>query len=178
MDFSKTSFKDIYKLRLNKVQVSELEKIVSNSKELFNELVSIIVKGTQHEAFMASWVLQYAGVKQPEWFYEYLETLLKHLEINPNESVLRCVTRVIWKTKIPSEMDGIVTQKCFEWLEKKENPIAVKAFSIHILSKIIDHEPELCHEIKDLTESVLPYVSSGLANSAEKLLKKIKKMGY
>jgi hypothetical protein len=75
-------------------------------------------------------------------------------------------------------MDGIVTQKCFEWLEKKENPIAVKAFSIHILSKIIDHEPELCHEIKDLTESVLPYVSSGLANSAEKLLKKIKKMGY
>ncbi len=172
------NFSLLFKTRLNKSQVNELSLLVSNSKELFDELISIIINGTHHEAFMASWVLQYAGVKQPEWFYENLEALLKHLEINTNESVLRCVTRVIWKTKIPREMDGIVTQKCFEWLENKENPIAVKAFSIHILSKIIDHEPELCHEIKDLTESVLPYASSGLANSAEKLLKKIKKMGY
>lgn len=69
----------------------------------------------------------------------------------------------------------MIAQKCFEWLENKQGTIASKAFSIHILAKIIDHEPELCHEVKDITESILPYASAGMTNAAEKLLKRLEK---
>ncbi len=178
MDFSQTAFKDIFRVRLNKSQISELEKIISDSKELFDELVSIIINGNKHEAFMASWVLQYAALRKPEWFYQYLPELLKSIENKPNESVQRCIARVLWKTILPDKHIGLIAQKCFEWLENKQGTITSKAFSIHILAKIIDHEPELCHEVKDITESILPYASAGMTNAAEKLLKKIRKMGY
>ena len=177
MNFSITAFKSLFSKRLSKVQVTELVCVVSDSKELFDELIYIIINGNKHEAFMGSWVLQYAAIEQPDWFYEHLHDLLLIIESKRNESVLRCITRIIWKTPIPKEMDGIVTQKCIEWIENKENPIAVKAFSLHTLSKIIEHEPALCNEIRYIDESVLPYSSSGLNNAAEKLLKKIRKMG-
>ena len=172
------AFKDIFQVRLNKVQVSELEIIISDSKELFDEVVSIIINGNKHEAFMASWVLQYAAIRKPEWFYQHLPMLLKSIENKPNESVQRCIARVLWKTTLPEKQIGLIAKKCFEWLENKKGTIASKAFSIHILSKIIDHEPELCHEVKDITESILPYASPGITNAANKLLNKIRKMGY
>lgn len=176
MNISNKSLNDLYSIRLNRDEVAELAIRVSCSKNLFDKTISTILNGTKHEAFMASWVLGYAGIYEPAWFYFHLPSLLNFMEINHNESVLRSIVRVIRETDIPEEMEGLITLKCIEWLENKKSSIAVRAFSLHVLSKIIDREPALCHEIKDITESVLPYASAGLANAAEKLLKKIQKI--
>lgn len=174
----KGNFKDTFNRRLSKVELSELVVIISDSQEFFNEMIDVILFGKDQSAFMASWALGYAGIKRPEWFYDRLPEIVDRLENPAHESVIRNTLRVIWKTKIPKNIEGIITQKCIEWLENKESSIATQAFSIHILSKIIEHEPELCNEIRDIVESILPFASSGVANSGEKLLKKIRKMGY
>lgn len=88
MNFSITAFKSLFSKRLSKVQVTELVCVVSDSKELFDELIYIIINGNKHEAFMGSWVLQYAAIEQPDWFYEHLHDLLLIIESKRNESVL------------------------------------------------------------------------------------------
>lgn len=172
------NFKSIFNSRLSKKQIAEISEMVSHSEELFNEMIDVILFGKDQSAFMASWAMGYAGIKRPEWFYDRLPEIFERLENPAHESVIRNTLRVIWKTKIPKNMEGIITQKCIEWIENKESSIATQAFSIHVLSKIIEHEPELCNEIRDIVESILPFASSGVANSGEKLLKKIRKMGY
>lgn len=172
------NFKTIFSSRLSKSQIEEVSIVVYHSDELFNEMIDVILNGKNHEAFMASWALGYAGIKRSDWFYARLPEIFERLEKPAHESVIRNTLRVIWKTKIPKNMEGLITQKCIEWLENKESSIATHAFSIHIMAKIIEHEPELCNEIRDIVESILPYASSGVINSGEKLLKKIRKMGY
>jgi len=40
-------------------------------------------------------------------------------------------------------MVGMLAAHCLHWLEDNKQPIAVRAFSVYVLSKIIDKEPAL-----------------------------------
>lgn len=154
-----------------------LTEIVSNSHELFDDLVDVVISSKNSGAVCPLWVLGYAGVLKPDWFLLRLNDLFEALNSKTHSSVHRNITRVLIRINIPEKHIGIVTKYSIDWLSDNNMPIAVRAFCMHILSKIIETHPELCNEIKDITESIMPNASSGLQNAGEKLLRKIGKMG-
>jgi benzoyl-CoA reductase/2-hydroxyglutaryl-CoA dehydratase subunit BcrC/BadD/HgdB len=181
MNFKKSNhdfFDKLLSHRLSKSEVNLWVERVSSSHEMFEELIDLLKHETGIKAFQAAWILQYAAVNKSTWFYPHLPQLLERIKQNPNESVNRALVRVLWKTKIPEKNIGLATQYCMQCLENTKSSIAVKAFSCHVLFKLIDKEPELCLEIREILERLLPFASSGLANSIQKLLTKIRGLGY
>lgn len=174
----KLNLKVILKNRLTKKEVDLLTDLLCQNYDLFNELIDLIISAKDINILSSSWIMGYAGVIKPDWFLMRLEELYETLTPKTHHSVYRNISRVLMRIKIPEKYSGIATKYSIEWLSDNNMPIAVRAFCMHILSKIIEHEPALSGEIKDITESILPNASSGLQNAGNKLLKKIKKMGY
>jgi len=171
-------FQILFTNPLDKNKVKELTILISNSKALFDALVNTILHDGVPASSRAAQVMGYVGIIREEWFLVHLSTILNSLVVEENETICRNIVRVLWKIKLPREVQGLVADKCLKWLENKNRSIAVKAFCLHTLSKIVEHEPELGGEIRAIAESLLPYASSGLKNSAEKILVKINKFGY
>ena len=174
----KLNLQAILKNRLTKNEVVILTDLVCQNHELFEELIDLIISAKNINILSSTWIMGYAGVKKPEWFLIKLNSLYESLTSKTDNSVYRNISRVLMRIKIPKKYSGIVTKYSIEWLSNSNMPIAVRAFCMHILSKIIEHEPSLSGEIKDIIESILINASPGLQNAGNKLIKKINKMGY
>lgn len=174
----KFNLKSILNNRLNKNEVHFLSDLVCQNHDLFDELIDLIISAKDINILSSTWIMGYAGVKKPEWFLRKLDSLYESLTTKTDNSVYRNISRVLMRIKIPEEHSGIVTKYSIEWLSDNNMPIAVRAFCMHILSKIIEHEPALSGEIKDITESILLNASPGLQNAGNKLINKINKMKY
>jgi len=167
----------IFKQRFSKQQTTWLTHEIVQSKILFDGLISIIIRDEPPFTIGPSWVLGYAGIERPEWFILRLPELLESLKPKTHQAVYRSIVRVLRNIAIPQNLEGLVTNYCIHWVEDTNQSIAVKAFSLHTLSKIMEKHPELCQEIRLITENLLPFASSGLSRTAEKVLQKIRKKG-
>ncbi len=179
----KTAEFSIYVSELFKVRFSALEKdkIVEEfiaNQDAFNALIDYILIDSKPFNIGPSWVLSYAGVKRPQWFFYRLHDLTSILNTNTHPALYRALSRVLKLAEIPYDKTGLVIDLCMKWLENPNQSVAVKSFSIHTLSKLMVLIPELCPELKYRIESILPYSSSGIKNAGNKILKKIKEMGY
>lgn len=170
--------KNIFQQRFSKEQTIWLTQEIIQSKVLFDEVISIIIKNEPPFTIGPSWVMGYAGIERPAWYVIRLPELLESLKPQTHQAVYRSIVSVLRQIHIPENIEGLVTDCCIRWVEDANQTIAVKSFSLHILSKIMEKQPELCPEIKLITENLLPFASSGLKNTSEKILLKIKKMGY
>lgn len=151
---------------------------VTRHKDIFNALIDHILDEDQAFNIGAPWVLSYAGVRKPDWFWERFNDLVEHLTPNTHQAVFRAISRVLKFISIPEDQVAPVINICMFWIEDPKQSIAVKAFSLHTMSKLIYQVPEICPELRFLIESILPYASSGLKNAGNKVLQKIEKLGY
>jgi hypothetical protein len=170
--------KSIFQQRFSKQQTIWLTHEIIKSRDLFDELISIIIRNEPPFSIGPSWVMGYAGIERPAWYILRLPELLESLKPRTHQAVYRSIVSVLRKIEIPESLEGMVTDYCIRWVEDVNQSIAVKSFSLHILSKIMEKQPELCPEIKLITENLIPFASSGLMNTAEKVLLKIRSMGF
>jgi len=63
---------------------------------------------------------------------------------------------------------------CFQYISNPEEAIAVKAFSLTILSKLGEKYPEILPEIKTVIEALWEFESPAFHSRARKILKKLK----
>jgi len=154
-----------------------LNEIIQD-EEVFNALINRILDKDAAFNIGPSWILGYAGICKPEWFLNRLNELLETLDTETHPSVYRAIARVLRYIPIPENYVGIVIDICLKWLQDPKQTIAVKAFSMHALSKLFSKVPEICPEIRFIIESIIPYSSPGLKNAGQKIIRKIELMGY
>ena len=164
--------------RFSAMEMKHIIAEVTSHKHLFNALVDHIMDENQAFNIGAPWVLSYAGVRKPDWFLNRLNDLIHHLKPNTHQSVYRAISRVLKYISIPEDQVATVINICMHWIEDPKQSIAVKAFSLHTMAKFVSQVPEICHELRFLIESMMPYASSGLKNAGQKVLQKIEKLGY
>ena len=68
---------------------------------------------------------------------------------------------------------GLLVQYCFEWLMNPKETIAVRMYSIDVLFRVAQFEPDLKNEIRAVAEFQLPYGSVGFKNRTSKILAKL-----
>ena len=64
---------------------------------------------------------------------------------------------------------------CFKFLESPTEALAVKVFSMTVLSNFAKQYPEIVPEIKIVIEDQLPHQSAGFKSRAKKVLKDLDK---
>lgn len=158
----------------SKTQAHKLADYVGNSQTRFKALVEVYLSGSYRVTQRAAWPMSICAERNPHLILPSLKKLLDFLsKPGIHDSVKRNTIRLLQFIDIPKRNYGQVAGLCFEYLQSKNEPIAVKVFSMTVLSKIMKDEPDLKNELKMIIEDQMPYGSAGFVSRGKKVLKDI-----
>jgi hypothetical protein len=155
----------------SKAQVNKVVKFVGDNPGRFKRLIDVYLAGPYRITQRASWPLSYCVEEHPELIRPHLKSILDLLKRpDVHDAVKRNTMRLLQFIDIPKKFNGRIVDLCFTFLQSKTEPVAVKAFCITVLAKLIEHEPDLKHELKIILEDQLPYASPAFRVRANKFL--------
>jgi hypothetical protein len=166
MDLKKAILKEY-----SKVQMDRIVKYVGNNPDRFGNLVEVFLAGPYRITQRASWALSCCVEKHPVLIKVHLKPILDQLsQPDAHDSVKRNIIRLLQFIDIPKRYHGVIADRCFSFLQSKTEAVAIKAFSITVLAKLIEHEPDLAQELKIILEDQLPYAKPAFRVRAKKFL--------
>jgi hypothetical protein len=101
--------------------------------------------------------------------------LTKMQEPGVHVAVPRNVLRIFESIDIPRNLQGNVVTLCFEYLFQPSSPIAIQVYSMSILLKIAQQEPDLKNELRPAIEQLLPAGGPAIKARARHVLKKLER---
>lgn len=107
----------------------------------------------------------------PELIEPYIKALINNLDHDIHDAVKRNTVRILEKIDIPESHQGILTEKCFQYLLSNNEPIAVKAFSMSILFNMAMKYHELKNELKIVIEDMMEHGTPAITSRGKKILK-------
>ncbi len=93
-----------------------------------------------------------------------------------NESAIRSVLRIISLSdieRVSVKHHGILAEYCYNQLRSGFSAIAVKAYSMEILYKLVLQYPELRNELLATISILQPEGSAGIVSRGRQILKKL-----
>lgn len=151
MDIASTLMKEH-----SKAQTMKVVKYVGADKNRFKELMQIFFKNEYRLQQRSAWPVSYCAEYHPELVMPYLGKMIEVLTRNDvHPSLKRNVVRVLQMIDIPEKHMGKAADYCFRLLNSPAEPIAVKAFSITVLTNIALKHPDLKHELISAAEHEL-----------------------
>lgn len=156
----------------SKAQCNKIVRWVGNSQERFNELFNLFLNSEYRITQRAAWPLSYCAIAHPGFMKGNFARLLNNLrKPNLHDSIKRNTVRLLEAVDIPPKYEGAVMEICFTYLESPAEAVAIKAFSIGILSKLAKKYLEIIPEIKLMIEEQLPHQSAAFKSRAKSFMK-------
>ncbi len=140
----------------------------------FKELVNAFLNGPYRVTQRAAWLLSYCVERHPELIKPHLRRIINNLK-TPKilDSVKRNTIRLLQFIRIPVSLQGPAATSCFEYLNNPKEPIAIRVFSMSVLSAIAREQPELRKELRIIIEDQMPYGSAAFTSRARAILKEL-----
>lgn len=158
----------------SKVQCNRIVAYIGSNRQRFDELVKLFLTDEYRVVQRAAWPLSNTTAIHPELIQKHLSKIIAHLKTpGIHNAVKRNVMRLLEKTDIPLSLQGTVMDTCFNYIADPKEAVAVKAFSLGVLGKMMNRYPEIIPELKLLIEDRLPHETAAFASRAKKLLKKM-----
>lgn len=159
----------------SKAQCIRIVAYIGNSQERFDELAALFLNDEYRVTQRAAWPLSYCVASHPALIKKHLKKIILNLrKPGIHNAVKRNTVRLLQNIDIPKHIRGYVMTICFEYLANPEEAVAVKAFSLSVLSHLAKEHPEIIPEIKLLIEEQLPHQTAAFASRAKKVLEEIK----
>ncbi len=156
----------------SKTQCSKIVNWVGTDQEKFNQLFKLFLHSEYRVNQRAAWPLSYCVIAHPCLIEDHYEELLENLKRpNLHDSIKRNTTRLLQAVDIPENYEGAVMEMCFKYLESPGEAVAVKAFSLTVLTKLAKRYAEIIPEIKLIIEEQLPHQSAAFKNRARAFMK-------
>lgn len=161
---SKSSTKD---------NLRKIAEYVGNSAIRFKALVEVYQGGPYRITQRAAHVISLCVENHPNLVAPHLRAILAMLETQDvSVAVQRNTMRLLQYCEIPRRFHGMLIDRCFGYVSDRRIPIAVRAFSMTVLHRLIEKEPDLKKELQIILEDELPYASPAFASRARKILQK------
>lgn len=136
-------------------------------------IVSLLLSLTHHNdkkiAWRSAYLLDIINDAQPDLVLHHLKQISQVLIQTDNQSILRHFSRILSRHNILLYADGTLIDACFRHLVSKKSAIAVKANMLLIFQKIIEHYPELKHELKEVASLLEQDASPGIKSRLKKI---------
>ena len=160
----------------SKRQCHKVVTYVGASPARFSQLVEVFLSGPYRITQRAAWPLSVCIENNPQLIAPHLKKILDYtLKPGVHDAVKRNVVRLLQFIDIPVRLQGQVAAICFQFFSNKKEPVAVRVFSMTVLSHLAKKLPELKNELIPLIEDQMPYGSAGFISRGRKVLKELKK---
>jgi hypothetical protein len=155
----------------SKKQTDRIVNYIGDDQKRFAELINLFFKGEYRITQRAAWPLSYCVRRHPELIRPYFKPLLDNLARKDiHIAVIRNTVRLLQDVNIPKRYHGRVMSTCFEFIQSPETPIAVKAFSLTILSHLAIDYPEIRGELKLIIEEQWVHATPAFRSRARRIL--------
>ncbi|GGA85187.1 hypothetical protein [Puia dinghuensis] len=156
----------------SKKQTDRIVRYIGADKKRFAMLIELFFKGEYRITQRAAWPLSYCVRAHPELIQPYFKPLLDNLgRKDIHIAVVRNTVRLLQDVAIPKKHQGRVMSICFDLIQSPETPIAVKAFSLTILSHLAADYPDIRGELKLIIEEQWEHSTPAFRSRAKKVLK-------
>jgi len=156
----------------SKKQCNKIVEWVGTEKKKIDELFHLFLHGEYRITQRAAWPLSYCAIAHPQLMKDNFEKLIDNLKRPKlHDSIKRNSIRLLQSMDIPEELEGDVMGICFKYLESPDEAVAIKAFSLSVLSNLAKKYPEIISEIKLLINEQLPYQSTAFKSRSKLFMK-------
>jgi hypothetical protein len=160
--------------KASRVNSYKVVTMVGEDYELYKELIGLIVENVSPISEKAAWAMNHCFENGVGFFENYFLEMTQVLsEISYSDSIKRNIVRIFQFIDIPEQFQASIINSCFTLVTDKKSAIAVKAFSLGVLEKMVKLYPELKNELIAVIEDLLPKASSGLKNRGQHILRKL-----
>jgi len=140
-----------------------------NFKDLMDCFMSMDIRVAQRAAWSVSWAAQ----KKPEIVGLYIGNLVDQLKrTDIHNAVIRNSLRILENQVIPEEFHGEVMDACFGFIQKRDTPVAIKAFSLTVLFNLSKIYPDIKNELRLIIEENIAYETAAYKSRAKKIITK------
>ena len=154
----------------------EIVDWVGSHVDRFNQLFQIFLLNDYRLEQRAAWPVSYCVLKHPDFIKNHFTELLKKMKsTGVHDAIKRNGVRLLQDVEIPGKYEGEIIEMCFSFILSPTEAIAIKAFSISVLSKLADKYPELQGELKIAIEDQIGHQTAAFKSRGEKALKKMAK---
>jgi hypothetical protein len=156
------------------VQCNRIIKYIGDKELQFAELMKLFFGGEYRLTQHAAWPMSYCIQKYPILAKPYLKKFIDQLsDSNAHPAAKRNIVRLLQFVEIPKRFHGKLMNICFQFISNPEEAIAVKAFSLSILSNLVKIYPEILPEIKTVIEARWEFETPAFRSRARKILKQV-----
>jgi len=125
----------------------------------------------QRAAFTVSMI----GVRNPEMFVPYIEKMFRRLEENVHDAVIRCVLQIFQELEFHEDMEGLIFDKCMNYLISPKYPAAFRVYAMNILVNLCEKYPDLAEEVRPVISDVLQ--TTELPSITSRAKRELKRLG-
>jgi hypothetical protein len=152
----------------------EVADYVGNSAIRFKVLIEIYQGGPYRVTQQAASAICLCVEKHPILATPHLRAILAMLDADDVPvAIQRNTMRLLQYCEIPRRFHGTLINRCFDYLKDRSTPVAVRVFSMTVLHRLIEKEPDLKKELRIILEDEQPYASPGFVSRARKILHRI-----
>lgn len=160
----------------SKAGKDRLVAYIDKDPQRFSVLFDIFMNGEVKIRERAAWVLSYCAGKSPELIDGRLPVLVQYLyKPDTPDAIKRNSLRILQAMAIPKPLEGSLMDICFRLLEDKNQPVAVRVFSMQVLANLAGVYPEIKYELKDLISHELPFAKPAFVSRGKKIIKLLDK---
>jgi len=154
----------------SKEQCNKIVKWIGDSQKRFDELFELFLNDEYRVTQRAAWPLSYSAIAHPGFIKKNFAKLINNLKKPAlHNSIKRNSIRLLQHVNIPGKFHGEVMEICFRYVESPTEAVAVKAFSLTVLSNLSKQYPEILPEIKLLIEEQWPHQTAAFKSRAKNL---------
>ena len=175
--FDTVKIMDVYKALLqpqSKALANKIVRYIGEDANRFSELVTVYLKGPYRITQRAAWPLGYCVENHPKLIVPHLKRILDYLKTpGIHDAVKRNTIRLLQFIDIPKKYHGRISSICFDYLQDPKEAVAIRVFSMAVLARVVQHHPDMKHELRLIINDHLPYASAAYRSRARKVLKQL-----
>jgi len=142
----------------------------------FEVVYKLIFDSEIKVAWRAAWACQKISEKHPEWFSDKHFSELSQLAIStPHDGLQRGCLTVLYNLSLPNPIPVDLINACFDWMISAKSSIAVQAYSMKLLYRVCEVEPDFRSELIAYLENINSEdYSAGFKSTRNNILKALK----
>jgi hypothetical protein len=158
----------------SKAQCTKIVNWVGANQQRFDELFTLFLNDKYRVVQRAAWPVSYCVIAHPNFISKHWGRFIKNLQKpNLHNAVKRNSIRLLQNIAIPQKYQGQIMNICFKYVESTAEAVAIKAFSLTVLSNLAQQYPEILPEIKLLIEEQLGRQTAAFKSRAKVFLKEV-----
>jgi len=169
----KNNLIELLEAEASRNQINYILTLIGEDEKSISTIVDLALFGKYPHANRAAWTLDVLDRKHPELITPHLKTLLSHLRNIKSDSVKRPVFSILSKRKLPKKHQAFLIDYCFDILQNNNEKIASRVFSMEILAKIAEDEPDLLTELLSVIDMHYDNASAGFKSRARNIRKRL-----